>query len=172
MTLDQRDLGILEALKPPTIEFETENSVFPGELSFDHLQDTGLACIPVAMHADGDGSMRTLAQQADDRRGDRFVIQQIDLGFVVCQEFVSLASSEYQPVPSRFGLNRAAAAAPTQSRMRSSPRRAEFEPLQDLVQTLQELGLIRKQDRPAKQGQTRWARSPSRSASPLAINAR
>ena len=69
------------------------------------------------------GLIRPLTQQSDDRRRDRFVVQQIDLGFVVSQDHSSpLFSSGITPPLSFFGLNSTAVPSPTQRRSRSSSK--------------------------------------------------
>lgn len=76
--LDQRDLGVFETLEAPAIELEAKHVVVARESRFDHLQDTGLPRAPVAMDTDRDGVIRLLAQQSDDRRRNRFVVEQIN----------------------------------------------------------------------------------------------
>jgi len=83
--LDQRDLGVLETLEPPSIELETEDAVLVRKTTLDHLEDAGLPSAPIAVNANRHWALRLLPQQRDDGLGDRFVVKEIDLRFVVGQ---------------------------------------------------------------------------------------
>ena len=83
--LDQGDLGILEALKAPSVELEAQDFVLVGEPRLDHFEHAGLARTPVAMHADRHRMVGPGAKQLDDRGRDGLVVQQVDPGFVVGQ---------------------------------------------------------------------------------------
>jgi hypothetical protein len=83
--LDQRDLGVLETLKPPSVKLETEDAVLAREATLDHLEDAGLPRAPIAVNANRHRALGLLPQQRDDGLGDRFVVEEIDLRFVVGQ---------------------------------------------------------------------------------------
>jgi len=57
--LDEGNLRILEALKPPAVELEAERVLAAHETGLDHFENAGLARSPIAMNADRDG-LRTL----------------------------------------------------------------------------------------------------------------
>jgi hypothetical protein len=82
-TFDQSDLGVLETLKSPAIELETQKTVIRIQSDLDHLQDARFPGAPIAMHTDSYRVFRFLPQQGNDGFGDRLVIEEINLSLVV-----------------------------------------------------------------------------------------
>ncbi len=83
---NQRDLGVLKSLETPAIEFEAERLRGLVDSRLDHFEDAGLARAPVAVNSDRDGQLGSVTNEVDNRLGDRLVIKQIDLGFVVAED--------------------------------------------------------------------------------------
>ena len=80
---DDCDLGVLEALESPAVEFETEDAFLCIECGFDHLKDALFSGAPVAVHADCHGMVRPLPEQHADWLGYSLVIEEVNLCFVI-----------------------------------------------------------------------------------------
>src|ERR1700735_5550369 len=72
--LDQRDLGILETLKPPTVELQAKSTAFCFKAHLNHFQNAGLAGPPIPMDANRHGTIRPIAEKAHDRSRDCFIV--------------------------------------------------------------------------------------------------
>lgn len=59
---DQRDLGVLETLEAPAVEFQAEGGGLRLEAGLDHLQHAGLSGPPIAVHTDGHRPVRMVAE--------------------------------------------------------------------------------------------------------------
>lgn len=80
---DERDFGVFETLETSAVEFEAQDVCFAFEASLDHFQNTRFAGALTAVDANGHWSIRPVTKELDDRGGDRLVIEEVGLGFIV-----------------------------------------------------------------------------------------
>ena len=71
---DQRNLGVLKALKAPPVELEAEHAILTLQGCFHHLQDAGLSGAPVSVNAKGDRVSGVLFQERDNRLRDGLIV--------------------------------------------------------------------------------------------------